>query len=303
MDLNTRKTKSLRRNEAFAGYMFILPCLFFLLFMAILPVFLTAFISLTNWGSVATEFSKISFVGLENYKDLFKDATFYTALKNNILLLFYTIPIQLLLSFILAVMINKYCYFKNFFKSVYFLPYISSTVAVATIWMVVLQPSYGPVTEMLKAIGIENTPKWLSDMHWALPSLSGMVVWQNLGYDIIIILAALQTVPVELYESADMDGANWFVKITKITLPMITPTIFFLIIYETMETFRIFDQISVLTDGGPGDATQVLVFYLYKQAFRNSHINYGAAITVVLFIIVFLITLIQWLGRKKWVHE
>lgn len=303
MDFNTRKTKSLRRNEAFAGYMFILPCLFFLLFMAILPVFLTAFISLTNWGSVATEFSKISFVGLENYKDLFKDATFYTALKNNILLLFYTIPIQLLLSFILAVMINKYCYFKNFFKSVYFLPYISSTVAVATIWMVVLQPSYGPVTEMLKAIGIENTPKWLSDMHWALPSLSGMVVWQNLGYDIIIILAALQTVPVELYESADMDGANWFVKITKITLPMITPTIFFLIIYETMETFRIFDQISVLTDGGPGDATQVLVFYLYKQAFRNSHINYGAAITVVLFIIVFIITLIQWLGRKKWVHE
>ncbi len=303
MELSTRKTKSLRKNETFAGYMFLLPCLFFLLFMAILPVFLTVIISLTNWGSVATDLSKVSFVGFENYLDLFKDETFYTALKNNILLLVYTIPIQLLLSFVLAVMINKYCYFKNFFKSIYFLPYISSTVAVATIWMVVLQPSYGPVTEMLKAIGIENTPKWLSDLHWALPSLSGMVVWQNLGYDIIIILAALQTVPFELYESADMDGANWFVKIRKITLPMITPTIFFLIIYETMETFRIFDQISVLTDGGPGDATQVLVYYLYKQAFRNSHINYGAAITVVLFIIVFIITLVQWLGRKKWVHE
>ncbi|BCJ98626.1 carbohydrate ABC transporter permease [Anaerocolumna chitinilytica] len=303
MELSTRKTKSLRKNETFAGYMFLLPCLFFLLFMAILPVFLTVIISLTNWGSVATDLSKVSFVGFENYLDLFKDETFYTALKNNILLLVYTIPIQLLLSFVLAVMINKFCYFKNFFKSIYFLPYISSTVAVATIWMVVLQPSYGPVTEMLKAIGIENTPKWLSDLHWALPSLSGMVVWQNLGYDIIIILAALQTVPFELYESADMDGANWFVKIRKITLPMITPTIFFLIIYETMETFRIFDQISVLTDGGPGDATQVLVYYLYKQAFRNSHINYGAAITVVLFIIVFIITLVQWLGRKKWVHE
>lgn len=303
MDVISRKTKSLHKNESLAGYLFILPCLFFLLFMAILPVFLTVIISLTNWGSVATDLSKISFVGLENYIDLFKDATFYIALKNNILLLFYTIPIQLILSFILAVMINKYCYFKNFFKSVYFLPYISSTVAVATIWMVVLQPSYGPVTEMLKAIGIENTPKWLSDLHWALPSLSGMVVWQNLGYDIIIILAALQTVPAELYESAEMDGANWFVKIKCITLPMITPTIFFLIIYETMETFRIFDQISVLTDGGPGDATQVLVYYLYKQAFRNSHINYGAAITVVLFIIVFIITLIQWIGRKKWVHE
>lgn len=303
MELSTKKTKSLRKNETFAGYMFLLPCLFFLLFMAILPVFLTVIISLTNWGSVATDLSKVSFVGFENYLDLFKDETFYTALKNNILLLVYTIPIQLLLSFVLAVMINKFCYFKNFFKSIYFLPYISSTVAVATIWMVVLQPSYGPVTEMLKAIGIENTPKWLSDLHWALPSLSGMVVWQNLGYDIIIILAALQTVPFELYESADMDGANWFVKIRKITLPMITPTIFFLIIYETMETFRIFDQISVLTDGGPGDATQVLVYYLYKQAFRNSHINYGAAITVVLFIIVFIITLVQWLGRKKWVHE
>lgn len=303
MDSILRRINSLRNSESFTGYMFILPCLFFLLFMAILPVFLTDIISFTDWGSVATDISKLSFVGFKNYIDLFKDATFYTALKNNILLLFYTIPVQLVVSFILAVLINKYCYFKNFFKAIYFLPYISSTVAVATIWMVVMQPSYGPLTEMLKALGIENTPKWLSDLHWALPSLSGMVVWQNLGYDIVIILAALQTVPAEMYESADIDGANWFVKIRKITLPMITPTIFFLIIYEIMETFRIFDQISVLTDGGPGDATQVLVYYLYKQAFRNSHINYGATITVVLFVIVFAITLVQWIFRKKWVHE
>ncbi len=303
MNFITGKTNSLRNSEAFTGYMFIFPCLFFLLFMAILPVFLTAFISFTNWGSVAADLSKLSFVGFNNYIDLFKDKTFYKALENNLLLLVYTIPVQLIVGFILAVLINKYCYFKNFFKAVYFLPYISSTVAVATIWMVALQPSYGPVTEMLKAIGFENTPKWLSDLHWALPSLSGMVVWQNLGYDIVIILAALQTVPAELYESADIDGANWFVKTRKITLPMISPTIFFLVIYETMETFRIFDQISVLTDGGPGDATQVLVYYLYRQAFRNSHINYGAAITVVLFIIVFIITLIQWFCRKKWVHE
>lgn len=298
-----RKSHSLIKSEGFAGYMFIFPCLFFLLFMAILPVFLTAFISFTNWGSIATDLSKLSFVGFDNYIDLFKDATFFKALKNNILLLFYTIPVQLIVSFIIAVLINKYCYFKNFFKAIYFLPYISSTVAVATIWMVILQPSYGPVTELLKAMGLENTPKWLADIHWALPSLSGMVVWQNLGYDIVIILAALQTVPLEMYESADIDGANWFVKTRKITLPMITPTIFFLIIYETMETFRIFDQISVLTDGGPGDATQVLVYYLYRQAFRNSHINYGAAITVVLFVIVFIITLVQWICRKKWVHE
>ncbi len=298
-----KKTFSFIRSESFVAYIFILPCLFFLFFMAILPIFLTGIISFTSWSSVTADLAKLKFVGLENYKDLLTDEVFFKALLNNILLLVYTIPVQLIISFFVAVLINKACYFRGLFKAVYFLPYISSTVAVATIWMVVLQPSYGPLTEMLHALGIENTPKWLVDFHWALPSLSGMIVWQNLGYDIIIILAALQAVPHEMYEAADIAGANWLVKLKSITLPMITPTLFFLVIYETMETFRIFDQISVLTDGGPGNATQVLVYYLYKQAFRLGHINYGSAITIVLFFIVFIITLIQWIFRKKWVHE
>jgi multiple sugar transport system permease protein len=130
-----------------------------------------------------------------------------------------------------------------------------------------------------------------------------MYSWQNIGYDIIIFIAGLQAIPHELYESSDIDGANWFSKLRYITLPMITPTLFFLMITEIMSTFRVFDQIQVLTEGGPGNATSVLVYYLYKVTFRYNKIGYGSAITIILFIVIFIITFLQWQGRKKWVEE
>ena len=296
------KSVALDKNENFKGYMFIGPSLIGVFVFSVFPLLLSLFFSFTDWNLISS-MSEIKFVGFENYIEMFSDSIFYASLKNNFLFAIYTIPLQLCLGLLIAVFINKQCYGKNILKAVYFLPYISSTVAIATVWMFLFQPSFGPVNDILKAVGITNPPNWLADRNWALPSVAAMYSWQNIGYDIIIFTAGLQSIPNELYESSNIDGANWFKKFRYITLPMITPTLFFLVITEIMSTFRVFDQIQVLTEGGPGNATSVLVYYLYKISFRYNKIGYGSAITIVLFVIIFIITFVQWIGRKKWVEE
>lgn len=294
------KSVSLDKNENAAGYLFIGPSLIGVFLFSVLPLLLSFVFSFTDWNMIAS-ISKIKLVGFQNYIDMFSDSIFYTSFKNNFLFAIYTIPLQLTVGLLTAVIINKYCYGKNALKIVYFLPYISSTVAIATVWMFLFQPSFGPVNEILRAIGIENPPNWLADRNFALPSVALMYSWQNIGYDVIIFIAGLQAIPNELYESSDIDGANWVSKLRYITLPMITPTIFFLLVTEIMSTFRVFDQIQILTEGGPGNATSVLVYYMYKISFRYNKIGYGSAITMILFGIIFLITFAQWKTRNKWV--
>lgn len=296
------KPATLDKNENLTGYMFIGLSLVGVFVFSILPLILSFIFSFTDWNLISP-LSSVKFVGFNNYIDMFSDKVFYISLKNNFLFAIYTIPVQLSLGLLIAVLINKHCFGKNVLKAVYFLPYISSTVAIATVWMFLFQPSFGPVNEVLKTIGVMHRPNWLTDMNWALPSVAAMYSWQNIGYDIIIFIAGLQIIPIELYESSSIDGANWFNKFKYITLPMIRPTMFFLIITEIMSTFRVFDQIQVLTEGGPGNATSVLVYYLYKISFRYYKIGYGSAITIALFIIIFLITFLQWKGRDKWTGE
>lgn len=295
------RSVALDRNENFTGYLFIAPSFILFLFFCIIPLILSAVLSFTDWDMISG-FGNIKFTGIQNYRDLLTDIDFIASFKNNIIFGAITIPIQLVGGILIAVLINKHCYARNIFKAIYFLPYISSTVAIATVFAFLLHPSFGPVNEFLKSIGIQNPPKWLVDQHWALPSLAMMYVWQNIGYDIIIFLAALQTVPQELYESADIDGASWFNRLKSITIPLITPTTFFLLIAEVMGSFRVFDQIQVLTEGGPGNATSVLVYYLYRVSFRYYKIGYGSTIATILFIIIFIITYLQWKGKDKWVN-
>ncbi len=296
------KPVTLDKNENFTGYLFIGPSLIGVFLFSILPLLLSLFFSFTDWNLISS-ISSMNFVGFRNYYEMFSDTVFFTSLKNNFLFAIYTIPVQLSLGLIAAVLINKKCYGKNVFKAVYFLPYISSTVAIATVWMFLFQPSFGPVNDILRAIGFSSPPNWLTDKNWALPSVAAMYSWQNIGYDIIIFIAGLQTIPNELYESSDIDGANWTNKFRYITLPMVTPTLFFLLITEIMSTFRVFDQIQVLTEGGPGNATSVLVYYLYEVSFRYYKIGYGSAITMILFAVIFFITFVQWKSRDKWVKE
>ena len=297
-----RKGRVLDRGETLKGYLFVGPTLLGLLFFSYLPVLMSLFLSFTKWDMVSG-FGNIRFLGLGNYAELLKDKVFIVSLTNNLLFGLITIPLLLIFGFILAVLIDRYCFGKKIFKLVYFLPYISSIIAVAAVWRFLFYPSIGPVNEVLRSLGVMNPPKWLADTHWALPSLAFMYIWQNMSYDMIIFLAGLQIVPRELYEAAEIDGANAVRRMRSITIPMITPTLFFLLIAEIMASFRLFDQIQYLTEGGPGNSTSVLVYYLYKVSFKYYRFGYGYTISLVLFAIVFVITYFYWKGRNRWVHE
>lgn len=291
---------SMSLRESIAGYLFVAPLMIGLVVLTLLPVLGSLLLSFTEWNFVAG-IQGIRFAGLDNFERLFKDADFMKSLYNNLIFII-TVPITIVLALVLAILIDKHVYGKSFFKVVYFLPYISSVVAVAMVWQVLFHPSLGPVNSFLMSIGIENPPKWLADIDYALPSLMMIQVWILLGYNIIIFIAGLQGIPKDLYEAADIDGANVWTKFSKITVPCISPTTFFLLVTGIIGTFKIFDLIQVLTQGGPANSTTVIVYELYDTAFNQLKTGYASSMALILFVICLAITGLQMLAQKKWVN-
>ncbi|MBM7571261.1 carbohydrate ABC transporter permease [Aquibacillus albus] len=291
---------NIAKKEKWAGIFFIAPQLIGTSILVILPIFATFFISFTDWTFIQG-LGNMNFIGLENYEKLLKDERFIQSIVNNIWLI-ASVPITMILALFLAIIINKNVYFKSFFKVVYFMPYISSIVAVAIVFQLLFHPSYGPINEFLMMLGIENPPRWLADSNWALVSVIIISVWTSIGFSLIIYLAALQNISIELYEAAEIDGATAWDKFIHITVPMLAPTNFFLLITGVIGSFKAFELIVVLTDGGPGYSTSVIVYYLYEQAFENLRSGYASAISILLLILLLAITLIQWFGQKKWVN-
>ncbi|WP_426452679.1 carbohydrate ABC transporter permease [Paenibacillus sp. S-38] len=299
----TRQIKSksaLRRRESLAGLLFVSPMLIGVTVLTLLPIIATFFLSFADWNFVAG-MKGLKWTGLANFEKLFADESFRISLKNNFIFIF-TVPIYMIVSLALAIMINKHVYFKSFFKVAYFMPYISSVVAIAIVWQVLFHPSAGPVNQFLMSIGIDNPPKWIADPAYALPSVMMISVWISIGYNMIVYMAALQSIPKDLYEAADIDGANGWTQFLKITVPMLSPTSFFLLVTGIISSFKVFDLIAVLTKGGPMQSTSMLVWYLYDQAFVNLRVGYASSVAVVLFFCVLLITVLQWFGQKKWVN-
>lgn len=295
-----RRRSALQRKETIAGFLFVSPMLFGVGIMVLLPILATFYLSLTEW-SLITGVSGIKFVGLDNFERLFRDAKFLKALTNNAIFLL-TVPAYMAISLVLAVILNRHVYFNQLFKVIYFLPYISSIVAVATVWRVLFHPSLGPVNQFLMSIGIDNPPKWIADPKFALVSIMMISVWISIGFNMIVYLAGLQAIPKDLYEAAEIDGANGWTRFFRITLPLLSPTTFFLLITGIIYTFKVFDLIAVLTQGGPAGSTNVMVWYLYETAFVNLKVGYASSMAFILFLCVFGITLIQWIGQKKWVN-
>ncbi|WP_416147701.1 carbohydrate ABC transporter permease [Salipaludibacillus sp. HK11] len=289
-----------KTKETWAGYFFIGPMLIGTSILVIFPIIMAAIVSFTDWVFIAG-IGDMNFVGLENYQRLLDDDLFLRSVRNNIWLIF-AVPITMFLSLILAVIINKHVYMKSFFKIVYFMPYISSIVAIAIVFQLLFHPSYGPINEFLMAIGIADPPRWLADSRWALVSVMIISIWTSIGFNLIIYLAALQNIPLELYEAADIDGAGVMKKFRHIMLPMVSPTTFFLLITGIIYSFKSFELIVVLTSGGPGHSTSVIVYYLYEQAFEYLRSGYSSAISMFLLVMLFVVTAIQWVGQKKWVN-
>lgn len=287
----------LQTRENIAGWLFIsLNFIGYILFKLI-PIIIAGVLSVSKWN-VAAPLSKMKFVGLDNFAKLFSDSTFWGSLVNTIVYSVVMVPIAICLALFLGVILNKHVFGRGLLRLAFYLPNISSMVAVSVIWMILFIPSYGPINQMLTSIGIQNPPRWLNSSSTSLLSIIIVGIWQRLGYNIIIILAGLQDVPQNLYEAASIDGANAIDQFRHITIPCLSNTLFFLIIMSFINSFQVFTPVQVMTEGGPGTSSSVLVYHIYQTAFMNNNIGYASAMAWVLFLLVFLFTIAKNLVPK-----
>ncbi|MFC5402250.1 carbohydrate ABC transporter permease [Cohnella soli] len=291
---------TLRRQEEWIGYLFILPFAIGFIVFQFAPLLSSAAISLTNLSFISN-LSGVRFIGLQNFTALFGDEQFTGAFWRTLYYGVLFVPGVIAISLFFAFLINRKIYFRSAIRTAIFMPYVSNMVAIAVVWALLLDVNDGPVNMLLRALGVENPPLWLLGEKTAIPSIVMIVVWQNIGFFMIVFLAALQNVPGELYEAAMIDGAGGFAKFRKITLPMISPTTFLLTITAVITSFQNFGPIQVLTKGGPGSASTTLSVNIYQESFVQYHIGYSTAQAVVMFLMILIITVIQWRGQKKWV--
>ncbi|WP_150269867.1 carbohydrate ABC transporter permease [Paenibacillus tepidiphilus] len=280
------------------GTLFILPAFALFAVFIFIPLVYGIYMSFTDYGGFNV---KANFIGLDNYISLFKDDYFLVSLKNNLIYTVLFVPLTMLLALLAAVALNGVRHLRKFFRMSFYFPYITSMVSIAIVWGLLFNPLSGPVNQILKAVGIANPPEWLMSSKWALLAIVIVAVWKSFGYYMIILLAGIQGIPEHLYESAKLDGANKFQQFIYITLPSLSPTLFMVLILTIINSFQVFDLVSVMTDGGPGRSTNVLVFRIYQEAFINYQMGYAAAMSTVLFIIIMVISLIQFRLEKKWV--
>ncbi|MBS4195918.1 sugar ABC transporter permease [Bacillus sp. FJAT-49870] len=287
-------------KENVSGYLFIAPMFIGTSVLVLFPIISSLILSFTDWNFVSG-YKKASWIGFDNFTALLTNSIFLKALQNNLILVL-AIPITLFISLSLAVVINNFIYFKDVFKVIFFMPFISSVVAVAVVFQVLFHPTKGPINQILMKLGVENPPGWIADVTFSLPSVMIIMIWTGIGFNLIIYLAGLQNIPQELYEAAEIDGASAWYQFTKITIPLVSPTTFLLLVTGVISSFKVFDLIIVLTGGGPANSTITPVVYLYQQAFLELKTGYASAIALVMFIIILAITYIQFLGQKKWVN-
>lgn len=298
----TGRRKPYVKKETIVGVLFVLPGFLGFALFILIPVVMSFGISFTEWNFLQG-WGGIHFNGLDNYLRLFDDQWFLVSMVNNLLFTAVTVPVLLVLGMVTAEIINKFTYGEKGIRAMIFIPYIASVVAVCTVWQVLLQPSYGPVNQFLRSIGIDNPPKWLVDENWALAAIMIINIWTQLGYYVAVYMAGLKNVPQDLYEAAQIDGASGFHQFLYITIPMVSPTTFFLAIMGIIGSFKVFDLISVLTQGGPGNATSVMAYYIYRTAFQDFKMGYACTLAWALFVVIFIVTMIQWNYQKKFANE
>ncbi|GGD80051.1 carbohydrate ABC transporter permease [Paenibacillus nasutitermitis] len=286
------------RRQQLTGYLFIAPNMIGVSLFIIIPALFSIFLAFTNW-----EFPqlKADFVGLNNFTRLFQDEVFYTSLKNTLIFL-GSVPISVGLGFMTALVLNKSVFLKNALRTMFFLPYITTGVAIAFVWMLIFQPEDGPINTLLMSIGIDHPPGWLSSTSSAIFVFDIIWIWYLLGYNIIVYLAALQEVSNELLEASRIDGARKLHTIRFVIWPLVSPTTLFLLMTGFIVSIKQMGIFQAITDGGPGNSTTVLSLFIYKTAFRYYDMGYASAISVFLLFIIIAITAIQWIAQKKWVH-
>ncbi len=280
------------------GTLFILPALVLFAVFILLPLIYGMMMSFTDYGGFNI---KANFIGLDNYTKLFRDDYFKISLKNNAIYTVLFVPLTMFMSLLSALALNHIIHLRKYFRMIFYFPQITSMVSIAIVWGLLLNPDRGPINIMLEGIGIANPPEWLMSSTWALFAIILVSVWKSFGYYMIILLAGMQGIPEYLYESAKLDGAGAWKRFLYVTLPGLSPTLFMVLILTIINSFQVFDLVSIMTNGGPGRSTNVLVFRIYQEAFVNYKMGYAAAMSAILFIIIIIVSIIQFRLEKKWV--
>ena len=277
------------------GWIFVAPQLIGLVIFALIPLIMSFGISFNEWDGIAPT---MKFVGFSNYIRQFANEDFKKSLLNTVIYSIMFIPLDLVLALALALAVQK-IKGKTLYRLFYFMPVVTGSVSVGVIWTWILNGDFGLLNTVLAAIGIEG-PKWLTDTRWVLPSIVLVSVWWNVGYNMVLLLAGLQNIPESYYEAAKIDGAGKWQIFKSITIPMLSPTLFFVLIMTMISSFQVFDQAFVMTSGGPVKASYTFVYHIYQNAFVDFKMGQACASSVILFFIILIITLIQMYGSKRW---
>ncbi|OAA30730.1 ABC transporter permease [Kosmotoga arenicorallina S304] len=274
------------------AFIFLLPGLVLLITFIIIPFLSAFYLSFTNQRLISRLPTR--FIGLDNYKKILGDDLFWKGLLNIFKFVIIVVPVQTAFALGLALLVNKRIKFTKIFRTVYFMPTVTTMVVVAVIWTFLYNPE-GLINLFLQKIsfGSWQTVDFIKNENWAFPAIMFMSIWQGVGFQMLIFLAGLQEIPISLYEAATIDGANNWQKFMKITLPQLKNTTAFVIISTTILAFRLFDQVKVMTDGGPNGATYTVVLHIYNMGFKRQYIGYASALTVVFFLLVLAISIIQ----------
>jgi multiple sugar transport system permease protein len=275
---------------------FLLPSLLGLLLFQLVPMVASLAISFTDWDML----TKAKLVGLSNYRFVLHDEKSLTALGNIFQYIIGYLPSVLALGLLFAVLLNRRMRGVKLYRTMIFIPVITSWVAVSIVWRWLLNGQSGLVNALLKTVGIQG-PVWLQDFTWAMPSIIGVSVWKDVGYVAIILLAGLQDISEDYYEAATIDGARGWQKFIRVTLPLLTPSLFFVLVISLINGFQLFDQVLVMTNGGPAGRTSTLVQQIYSNAFQNYKMGIASAQSWVLFAIIFIVTIVQQQLQKRWV--
>jgi multiple sugar transport system permease protein len=292
--MKTRRLSRDNRNRLIA-LGFLTPNLLGFLVFTMIPVGVGIGMGFFRWDGA----NEPVFIGIRNFARMFTDSMFQNALRVTFLYTALTVPVTIVLSLLVASLLTANIKLTTLYRSIFFFPYIASIVAVAVVWQFLYHADMGPINEFLRSIGIAEPPRWTSSKDTALVAVAIMNIWRSVGYYMVLYIAGIIGIPAVFYEAAAVDGANVWQKFWHITLPMLGPTTFFIVIISIINSFQSFTPIYVMTGGGPGTATQVLVFRIYEESFVLSNFGYASAMAVVLFLIVLLFTIFQFRWQEK----
>lgn len=283
---------------------FMLPSIVGMIVFSFLPIVISIVVSLTDWNGLDKLNAQTlgeRLCGLENYGAILRSTEFWNVLGHTVYYIVLYIPLVLVMSLFIASILNRNMKGIGVFRVLYYIPVLTSWVAASLIWKWVLSPQYGVINQLLGYLGVRG-PEWLTDKFWAMPAIVLASVWKDMGFYGLFLLSGLKAIDTGYYEAAQMDGAGKVRQFFSITLPLLTPSIFFCVIMALINAFQLFPQVQIMTEGGPNGATQVMVERIYTYGFKYFRMGYAAAYSWLLFVIIFVLTLVQMKLQKRWVY-